>query len=152
MRIIFLLSALMLAVSCGKDGDSNGLKQSQEIPDLVWDGQPVDTQEVMVSAHVNVSGSSIHFSKPVGDTKSGHRVSCSIQVGENEVYHYRVHGNRLTLQTNSDTVDYQCTSSCSGPTGNWFWEGQRNGVYEHRNIYIAKNLKEMVLRKNCSSH
>lgn len=150
MRIIFLISVLMLVASCGKDSSSSGggIRQSQEVPDLMWDGLGKEFKEAVVSVPASVSESQVVFGRAASNVEQGDRVKCAVSVNEGETYHMSLKGNTLYLQTNNGNYTMTKVNTLSGYYGTYSTVIRTN-TNERIELLLALQPNHAVVRKKC---
>lgn len=150
MRITFLVALLMLAVSCGKDSSSEGskIRQSQEVPDLMWDGIGKEFKEAVVSVPASVNESQIVISQAASDVEQGERIKCAVNVNANETFHISVNGETMYLQTNNGNYTMKKVNTLNGYLGTYSTVF-RTSSNERIELLLALQPSHIVLRKKC---
>lgn len=167
MRLAFLLSLLVLSVSCGQDGGGGSstnstaaAPQSEESCEFNGravacetirgaDGEGVDLLETMIDVPIKITDADIQFLADKTSSNQGRRISCATQVKNGEVYRFALRGNTLILMTGAGSYEMKRLTGSEGLTGSWTWKGYVDqGTHMIRQMtFLGQN--RVIMRTSC---
>lgn len=155
MKHTYLIFILLFIASCGKDGGPSGASaQKQESPrgyvevNNTSESVP-DLLNVTLDLPVEVSGDRIVFLKSGSLIDQGNRKTCSLNIREQEIWHYSSSGNSLRIETADGFIlsMTKLSSNDSGLYGVWTWHGQMNNMKTFRRITLLSG--RIIINQDC---
>lgn len=146
----FLIPVMLLVlVSCGKSGSSNGgPRQEEEFNEGIDNITETDLLDVTVDVPVEISGNKIIFRKASNQLVSGAHSTCNLSVENGESWDYSVSGRTLSLYRGRGKTNMVRVGEGSGIVGSWVSKGYEGSQFIVRRVTFV-SLDRVIMRAHC---